>query len=112
MRSPDLRPSLKVNNAFVLLQPRQTDHTDEMHPDDTKIAFLPTKMQSYDGRYVQVVIPSLPPIQLGGFKTEDEAKEWVRRKSQTWAIFLKSAKDGSPQRPALKSGAKAGCGLR
>jgi hypothetical protein len=41
-------------------------------------------MQSYDNWYVQVVIPGIPPIQLGGFKTQDEAKEWVRLKSQMW----------------------------
>jgi hypothetical protein len=26
----------------------------------------------------------VPPIQLGGFKTEEEAAEWVRRKSKGW----------------------------
>jgi hypothetical protein len=49
-----------------------------------KVDILPTKMQSHDGWYVQAVIPGLPPIQLGGFKTKDETKEWVRRKSQMW----------------------------
>jgi hypothetical protein len=41
-------------------------------------------MQSYDGWYVQAMIPGVPPIQLSGFKTEEEAKDWVRWKSQTW----------------------------
>jgi hypothetical protein len=51
---------------------------------DPQIEFQPTKMQSYDGWYVQVIIPGVPPIQLGGFKTEEEAKDWVRWKSQMW----------------------------
>ena len=65
---------------------RRAAHIDEMPPEkhNPKIDFLPTKMQSYEGWYVQVVIPGIPPIQLGGFKTEDEAKEWVRWKSQMW----------------------------
>ena len=25
-----------------------------------------------------------PPAQLGGFKTEDEAREWIKRKSIAW----------------------------
>jgi hypothetical protein len=41
-------------------------------------------MQSYDGWYFQVVIPRIPPIRLGGFKTEVEAQDWVRWKSQIW----------------------------
>jgi hypothetical protein len=51
---------------------------------DQKIEFRPTKMQSYDGWYVQLLIPGLPPLQLGGFKTEAEAAEWVRHKSKAW----------------------------
>jgi hypothetical protein len=51
---------------------------------DPQIEFQPTKMQSYDGWYVQVIIPGVPPIQLGGFKTEEEAKDWVRWQSQMW----------------------------
>jgi hypothetical protein len=39
-------------------------HIDEMPPEEhnPKVDFLPTKMQSYGGWYVQVVIPGLPPI--------------------------------------------------
>jgi hypothetical protein len=72
--------------VFVLGRAARSGHTDGMQPskNDPKVEFRPTKMQSYDGWYVQVVIPGIPPIQLGGFKTEDEAKEWVRWKSQMW----------------------------
>jgi hypothetical protein len=41
-------------------------------------------MQNYDGWYVQVLIPGVPPIALGGFKTEEEVAEWVRWKSKMW----------------------------
>ncbi|MGA2793063.1 MAG: hypothetical protein ABSE69_05945 [Roseiarcus sp.] len=41
-------------------------------------------MRSASGWYVQVILPKLPPLQLGGFKTEEEAKEWVLRKSKGW----------------------------
>ena len=52
--------------------------------DKREVVFTPTKMQSFDGWYVQAIIPGVPPIQLGGFKTEEEAAEWVRRKSRAW----------------------------
>ena len=41
-------------------------------------------MKSGSGWYVHVVLPSMPPLQLGGFKTESEAIEWVTRKSKAW----------------------------
>jgi hypothetical protein len=57
-----------------------------MQPPEKKpeVVFTPTKMQSFDGWYVQAMVPGVPPIQLGGFKTEEEAAEWVRRKSKGW----------------------------
>jgi hypothetical protein len=52
--------------------------------DKPKVEFRPIKMQRYDGWYVQVVISGMPPIQLGGFKTEEEAKGWVQWNSKMW----------------------------
>jgi hypothetical protein len=34
--------------------------------------------------YVQVVLHDVPPLQLGGFKTEEEAQDWITRKSDAW----------------------------
>jgi len=50
----------------------------------SKVEFLPTEMKSHRGWCVQVIAPGYPPIQLGGFKTEEEAKEWILRKSEQW----------------------------
>jgi hypothetical protein len=71
--------------VFVLGRVGRSGHTDGMRPakNDPIVEFWPTKMQSYDGSYVQVIIPGIPPIQLGGFKTEDEAKRWVGRYFQS-----------------------------
>jgi hypothetical protein len=49
-----------------------------------KVEFRPTNMQNYDGWYVQVVMPGVPPIAPGGFKTEKEAVDWVRWTSKMW----------------------------
>ena len=56
-----------------------------------KIEFRPTKMQSGVGWSIQVLKAGHPPYQLGGFKTEAEAVDWVQRKSATW---LKDNPDG------------------
>jgi hypothetical protein len=65
---------------------RYERHNERMSPTKAKpnIEFRPTEMRSGSGWYVQVVLPSVPPLQLGGFKTEDEAKEWVRQKALHW----------------------------
>jgi hypothetical protein len=49
-----------------------------------KIEFRPTEMKSGRGWYVHVVYPDRPPLQLGGFRTEEEAKKWVVDKSAAW----------------------------
>jgi hypothetical protein len=49
-----------------------------------KIEFLPTELKDNSGWYVQVVYHVAPPLQLGGFKTEEEAKDWVRHNSAQW----------------------------
>jgi hypothetical protein len=49
-----------------------------------KIEFRPTEMKSSLYWYVQVVFHDVPPLQLGGFKSEEEAKDWVTHKSDAW----------------------------
>jgi hypothetical protein len=49
-----------------------------------KIEFRPTEFRDQSGWYVQVVFQVAPPFQLGGFKTEEEAKDWVRHSSAQW----------------------------
>jgi hypothetical protein len=49
-----------------------------------KIEFLPPELKDRSGWYVQVVYRVAPPFQLGGFKTEEEAKDWVRHSSAQW----------------------------
>jgi hypothetical protein len=49
-----------------------------------KIQFRPTELKSGSGWYVQVVFFDAPPYQLGGFRTEEEAKEWIVRESAAW----------------------------
>jgi hypothetical protein len=56
-----------------------------------KIEFKPTEMKSSLFWYVQVIFHDAPPLQLGGFKTEEEAKDWIARKSDAW---LKAYADG------------------
>jgi hypothetical protein len=41
-------------------------------------------MTSRRGWYVHVAYPDRPPLQLGGFRTEEEAKKWVADKSAAW----------------------------
>jgi hypothetical protein len=56
-----------------------------------KVEFVPTAMSRGTGWYVKAILPNAPPLQLGGFKTEDEAIEWVTLKSKAW---LKEYQDG------------------
>jgi hypothetical protein len=49
-----------------------------------KPEFRPTAFKDRAGRYVQVVFYGAPPLQLGGFKTENEAKDWVKHNSAHW----------------------------
>ena len=49
-----------------------------------KVEFHPTEFKDKSGWYVQVVLHVAPPLQLGGFKTEDEAKAWVKHNSASW----------------------------
>jgi hypothetical protein len=49
-----------------------------------KTEFRPTAFKDRSGWYVQVVFHGAPPLQLGGFKTEDEAKDWIKHNSAHW----------------------------
>jgi hypothetical protein len=56
-----------------------------------KVIFEPVEMMIGRGWYVLVKLPSGPDRQLGGFNTEAEAQEWIKRKSAEW---LKSFENG------------------
>jgi hypothetical protein len=59
-------------------------HNASMTRPKPKIEFRPTEMKSGHGWYVQVVYSDRPPLQLGGFNTEEEAKEWVTKEAAGW----------------------------
>jgi hypothetical protein len=46
-----------------------------------KVTFAPVEMKIGKGWYILATPPKGTPVQLGGFKTEDEAREWIKRKS-------------------------------
>jgi hypothetical protein len=56
-----------------------------------KVEFEPARMEIGRGWCVRVKLPRGEGPQLGGFKTEDEARDWINRKSAAW---LKEYEDG------------------
>jgi hypothetical protein len=46
--------------------------------------FEPVEMKVGNGWYVLATLPRGTPIQLGGFQTEAEAREWIKRKAPAW----------------------------
>jgi hypothetical protein len=46
--------------------------------------FEPVEMNIGKGWYVLATLPRGTPIQLGGFRTEAEALEWIARKASAW----------------------------
>jgi hypothetical protein len=69
---------------IVLATLRPLPHNVNMTRLKPKIEFRPTEMTLGRGWYVQVVYSDRPPLQLGGFKTEEEAKKWIATKSAAW----------------------------
>ena len=49
----------------------------------TKVEFAPVK-KAGSGWCVRVVLPNGKELDLGGFDTEFEAREWIVRKSAAW----------------------------
>jgi hypothetical protein len=49
-----------------------------------EVIFEPVEMKIGKGWYVLATPPKGTAAQLGGFKTEDEAREWIKRKSIAW----------------------------
>ncbi len=50
----------------------------------SKVKFDAVPMTAGTGWYVLVTAPADKQSQLGGFKTEDEAKTWIVHKSSAW----------------------------
>ena len=51
-----------------------------------KVDFQPIEMKVGSGWFVRVTLPRGEPPRLGGFKTEAEATEWIKRKSAVWVL--------------------------
>jgi hypothetical protein len=49
-----------------------------------QVEFEPAPMKIGSGWCVQVTLPYGINPKLGGFKTEEEAREWIARKSAEW----------------------------
>jgi hypothetical protein len=49
-----------------------------------KVDFQPVEMTTGKGWFVRVMLPRGEPPRLGGFRTEDEAIEWIKNNSGTW----------------------------
>ena len=46
--------------------------------------FDPIEMKIAPGWFVRVTLPGRVPARLGGFRTEAEAAEWIKRESSVW----------------------------
>jgi hypothetical protein len=46
--------------------------------------FDPIEMKGPQGWFVRVTLPRGEPARLGGFTTEAEATEWIKRESSVW----------------------------
>jgi hypothetical protein len=72
----------KAKKSFFLASSPYSLHNASMTK--SKVEFRPTEMKSRLFWYVQVVLHDVPPLQLGGFKTEEEAQDWITHKSDAW----------------------------
>jgi hypothetical protein len=62
----------------------RSPHTVSMVTIKRKVEFEPVMMKIGSGWYVRITLPDGVGPQLGGFKTEDEAREWIARESAAW----------------------------
>jgi len=51
---------------------------------NAKVEFQPVRMDSGAGWFIRVLLPKGEQPRLGGFNTEAEATEWIRRRSAVW----------------------------
>jgi hypothetical protein len=78
------RPAVHLRQQSVLALSLPSSHKARMEKPKPKIEFRPTELKDHSGWYVQVISHVVPPLQVGGFKTEEEAKDWVRYNSTQW----------------------------
>jgi hypothetical protein len=71
-----------LRRNFALAKPALPAHIIGMDDVKHKVAFEPVKTGT--GWCVRVVLPNGKELNLGGFTTEPEAKEWIARKSLAW----------------------------
>ena len=50
----------------------------------SKVEFQPVRMDIGEGWFIRVLLPKGERPRLGGFNTEAEATEWIRRESAAW----------------------------
>jgi hypothetical protein len=50
----------------------------------THARFDPIEMKVSPGWFVRVTLQGREPARLGGFRTEAEASEWIKRESSLW----------------------------
>jgi hypothetical protein len=51
---------------------------------NAKVEFQPVRMNDGEGWFVRVLLPKGEQPRLGGFNSEAEAMDWIRRKSAVW----------------------------
>ena len=74
------------------LEFRETDHRKsiccllalEIADYDAKPVFEIIQWKIGEGWYVRATLPNQAPIQIDGFKSEDEAARWIRKESLAW----------------------------
>jgi hypothetical protein len=49
-----------------------------------KVQFEPVPIRGASGRYVLIKLPNGQQPQLGNFRTETEAREWIEHESAAW----------------------------
>jgi hypothetical protein len=65
-----------------------------------KVGFEVVEFQAGSGWYVRATLPHGKELQLGHFKTDIDAREWVKRRSSVWLKKLGKAKGAhSLERP-------------
>lgn len=87
MRAAKIGPAsvaASLDNRFCLALLAVASHIAGMHDNKPKIEFRPTMLKSGREWYVQVKFFDAPPLQIGSFLTEADAKEWITSKSAAW----------------------------
>ena len=70
---------------------------------NSKVAFEPIELKVGQGWCVRVMLPQRKQPQLGNFRTEVEAQEWIKRRSLAWLRkYERCSKSNRPMSPTAK----------